>query len=60
MISDDSDVEYEDILENDNQEFIPEKSVDYDETKKSCKVFLISCQMSKDCAFLCIIMMNYL
>lgn len=60
MISDDSDVEFEDILENDNQEFIPEESVDYDETKKIMQVFLISCQMSKDCAFLCIIMMNYL
>lgn len=56
MISDDSDVEFEDILENDNQEFIPEESVDYDETKKIMQGIL---DQLPDEQRLCVLMYYY-
>lgn len=56
MISDDSDVEFEDILENENQEFIPEESVDYDETKKIMQGIL---DQLPDEQRLCVLMYYY-
>ena len=33
MNSEEYDVEFEDVLMNDNQEFMPEESMDYEQTK---------------------------
>ena len=56
MNPEDSDVEFEDILENDNQEFMPEESVDYNATKKIMQEILD--QLSEE-QRLCVLMYYY-
>ena len=56
MTPDDSDVEFEDILENENKEFMPEESVDYGATKKIMQGILN--QLSEE-QRLCVLMYYY-
>ena len=56
MTPDDSDVEFEDILENENKEFMPEESVDYSATKKIMQGILN--QLSEE-QRLCVLMYYY-
>ena len=56
MTPDDSDVEFEDVLENENKEFMPEESVDYSATKKIMQGILN--QLSEE-QRLCVLMYYY-
>ena len=56
MTPDDSDVEFEDVLENENREFMPEESADYSATKKIMQGILN--QLSEE-QRLCVLMYYY-
>lgn len=56
MLPEDTDLEFEDSLENDNQEFMPEESVDYEATKKIMQDILAN--LSDD-QRLCVLMYYY-
>ena len=56
MTPDDSDVEFEDVLENENKEFMPEESADYSATQKIMQGILN--QLSEE-QRLCVLMYYY-
>lgn len=56
MLPEDTDLEFEDSLENDNQEFMPEESIDYKDTKKIMQEILSNLS---DEQRLCVLMYYY-